>query len=616
MTRYNAGERGAPPIYRGARAFVASAAGTSRTYSVSMIATPGAPPQPVLTLQNLGNGLLPGWLPSPDGTKILYVAADSGQRPEWRIRDLVTGSDLPDVVADAGTSAAAFVWAPDGSSVFFTRVADSTGRPAPARIYRWRPGAPPELEIYRSTAAFPSTELGIDEDGRHLIITSRQLGGIGTHITLLSLARSGVVSARQLFSDIDAEFTFVSGRDGKVWFQTNHGAPRGRVVAVDLRSPEPRRWRTVIPESAEALFTVQKGAGAFLVTRIANAELRVSVHDEDGQLRHRVALPGIGSTWDQVRSRPAFFVDPSSDHASFLWLTTNRIASQYILNLVTGKVMLLKAPQARFDPEDYKVSKIMVPAPDGVGIPVYIAHHRNLVRDGSAPLIYDAVASPGVAAIPFWSANTFGMMELGAVYAFSGPRGGEDNGYPWRMAGSGIHREQTISDYLAVLDYLVREKYTSPGRVAAISAGASTAFLAEAVNRRPELFGAVAMGSPITDLMALPELPGGDQWLKLLGDARDSAQAPAVRAMSPLQNIRNNVCYPAMLLSVGEQDPWAAPVAAYRYARAIQEATSCHRPTLLRIRPGQGFALFGVNPVEQVAFFHHALGLTTSPVSP
>ena len=124
------------------------------------------------------------------------------------------------------------------------------------------------------------------------------------------------------------------------------------------------------------------------------------------------------------------------------------------------------------------------------------------------------------------------------------------------------------------------------------------------------------MGSPITDLMALPELPGGDQWLKLLGDARDSAQAPAVRAMSPLQNIRNNVCYPAMLLSVGEQDPWAAPVAAYRYARAIQEATSCHRPTLLRIRPGQGFALFGVNPVEQVAFFHHALGLTTSPVSP
>ena len=45
-----------------------------------------------------------------------------------------------------------------------------------------------------------------------------------------------------LVGEFDAEYQFIDNDGPVFWFKTNKDAPRGKVVAIDTRSPEPEHW--------------------------------------------------------------------------------------------------------------------------------------------------------------------------------------------------------------------------------------------------------------------------------------------------------------------------------------------------------------------------------------
>src|SRR5258708_36704144 len=86
---------------------------------------------------------------------------------------------------------------------------------------------------------------------------------------------------------------------------------------------------------------------------------------------------------------------------------------------------------------------------------------------------------------------------------------GGEFGLAWHMAGLRGQKENTILEFIAVAQFLSSYGFTSPAKLAAMGEGAGAIPAANAMLRRPELFGAVVLRSPITDLVRLEFTPNG-----------------------------------------------------------------------------------------------------------
>ena len=67
------------------------------------------------------------------------------------------------------------------------------------------------------------------------------------------------------------------------YFRTDRDAPRGRVIAIDTRQPDPARWRTVIPQEQDVLQGVQLMHNRLVASYLHDAHSRVRLVALDGK---------------------------------------------------------------------------------------------------------------------------------------------------------------------------------------------------------------------------------------------------------------------------------------------------------------------------------------------
>jgi prolyl oligopeptidase len=88
----------------------------------------------------------------------------------------------------------------------------------------------------------------MSSDGRHLVIYVHQ-DSRANGIYLLPLDEPGAEPLR-LVDSWDGRAAYLGTIGDTVYVSTNIGAPRGRIVAIDLARPEPAYWRDVVAEAA------------------------------------------------------------------------------------------------------------------------------------------------------------------------------------------------------------------------------------------------------------------------------------------------------------------------------------------------------------------------------
>ena len=134
-----------------------------------------------------GTVALTGWAVSEDGRWLAYATSASGSDwVTWRVRDVNTGQDLPDVIEWSKFSGAS--WLPDQSGFYYSRYdAPEPGKEFESanyfqKLYFHRLGQPQSADelVYQRT---DHKEWGFDgsvsEDGRYLIISVWE----GTEVT-------------------------------------------------------------------------------------------------------------------------------------------------------------------------------------------------------------------------------------------------------------------------------------------------------------------------------------------------------------------------------------------------------------------------------------------------
>jgi prolyl oligopeptidase len=218
---------------------------------------------------------------------------------------------------------------------------------------------------------------------------------------------------------------------------------------------------------------------------------------------------------------------------------------------------------------------------------MFITHRRSLVKNGNNPTMLYAYGGFSISELPGFRPDVIAWVEQGGVYAVANIRGGGEYGEEWHHAGQFARKQNVFDDFIAAGEYLVREKYTSPAKLA-INGGSNGGLLIGAVmTQRPELFGAAVPQVGVHDMLRYDAFTGGAAWAMEYGSSKDTAAFRYLRAYSPLHNVKAGVCYPATLLTTADHDDRVVPSHSYKLAATLQKAQmsvpGCEKPVLLRV---------------------------------
>src|SRR5262249_48064430 len=142
--------------------------------------------------------------------------------------------------------------------------------------------------------------------------------------------------------------------------------------------------------------------------------------------------------------------------------------------------------------------------------PISIVYKRGFKRDGTGPLLLYAYGSYGAGLSATFSSERVSLLDRGVAYAIAHVRGGNELGEAWRDGGMLLNKMNTFHDFIDCAEFLVREKWPSPERLAIQGYSAGGLLMGAVVNMRPDLFRAVHAGVPFVDVMNTmmdPSLP-------------------------------------------------------------------------------------------------------------
>ena len=259
---------------------------------------------------------------------------------------------------------------------------------------------------------------------------------------------------------------------------------------------------------------------------------------------------------------------------------------------------------------------------DGTRVPMFITRRRNLAKDGNNPAMLYAYGGFGISTTPGFRPDVIAWVEQGGVYAVANIRGGGEYGEEWHHAGQFDKKQNVFDDFIAAAEYLIRERYTSSPKLA-INGGSNGGLLVGAVmTQRPELFGAAVPQVGVMDMLRYDAFTGGAAWATEYGASSDTTAFRYLRAYSPLQNVKEGVCYPPTLLTTADHDDRVVPSHSFKFAATLQRVQGatpgCERPILLRVE-AQGS--HGYRPLDRRiaeladiwAFAAYQLGMEVKP---
>ncbi|QQR73751.1 MAG: S9 family peptidase [Holophagales bacterium] len=610
------------PVKRGGRYFFSRNDGLQNQSVLFVQESLAEPPRLLLDPNSWskdGTVALVGFAPSRDGRFLAYGVAEAGS--DWttfRVLDVDSGAPLADEVRWTKFSDAA--WAGDGSGFFYSRYPEpkpgaafqSLNTQMTVCFHRLGSSQSEDVVVFERPD-HPDWGFGntVTEDGRYLVITT-WIGTDARHAIFVRDLAEPLSGAVELVSGFEHEYTLVGSDGPTLYFKTDLDAPRGRLIAIDLRHPARELWREILPQQTATLASVDDLGRMFVATFLEDAASRVRCYARDGKLLRELTLDGIGSVGG--------FSGRSDDTETFFTFTSfTTPATVYRLDLATGEKRVFFAPKVAFDPTAFVVRQVFVPSKDGTRVPVFLVHRKGLKLDGSNPTLLYGYGGFNVSLTPYFSVPTAVWLEMGGVYAQANLRGGGEYGEPWHRAGTKLQKQNVFDDFIAAAEWLVANRVTRRDKLAISGASNGGLLVGAAMTQRPELFGAALPAVGVMDMLRFHRFTAGRFWVDDYGSAEDPAEFKALYAYSPYHNLRRGTAYPATLVTTADTDDRVVPGHSFKFAAALQEAQAGPAPVLIRIetRAGHGGGKPVAKQIEESAdewsFLAANLGITLPP---
>lgn len=546
-------------------------------------------------LSSDGHLTVVGYVPSHHGRWLAYGVSISGSDwTEWRVRDLASGQDLPDVLPF--TKYYPPVFAQDDSGLYYSRfpappvgqelAAQDVGNALYFHALGTDPASDPKI-LERPTHADWQYSPALSDDGRWLVVAvgEGEVGDKGLENIYLLDTTQVQKTPISLFEGFEAAYDYVGSDHGKLYFVTTKDAPNGKLIAVDPSADGAPSHHVVIPEGPDAIGITEKSAAIvghqILVRSLHDAHTSVSAYDLEGHLLHSVALPGTGTAHG--------FAGLPNDRETF-YTFTDLITppTVYHYDIATGRSQRFKVPKVAFKPSDFEQKQIFFTGKDGTRIPMLLAYRKGLKLNGQNPVLLYAYGGFAIPMLPTFNAGRMAWLEQGGVYAIANIRGGGEYGDAWHRQAIREHKQVVFDDFISAAEWLIANHYTSSRRLA-IQGGSNGGLLIGAcVTQRPDLYGAAVAQVGVMDMLRFDRFGQGSGWTGEYGSPDKPEDFKFLHAYSPVHNVHPGTHYPATLIVTGDHDTRVMPMHSFKLAAAMQAAQVGPEPILLLIERASG----------------------------
>ncbi|WP_395698130.1 S9 family peptidase [Methylocella sp.] len=488
---------------------------------------------------------------TPDHAKFGWSADEKGSELHLiRVRDLATGEDLPDVVADTDGS---FVFGADSAHFYYVRIDDDN---RPAQVLRHRLGEDPARDEIVFAEADPRwfIHLKRSQSGAFAVISVSDHDAAEAWLIDLAdpQARPRRVEPRAPGLRYEVEH-----RGGRLYILTNaDGAQDFFLASAPLEAPGKASWSCEVPHRPGRMivdFAVFPEHLVWLERENGLPRLMVR-HIESGE-DHAVAFDEEAYSFG-LEERLAF--DQRSVRFVYSSMTTPRETYDYDLSTRARVLRKRQEIPSGHDPAAYVSRRVYAPAADGELVPVSLIHRRGLDLSAGPPLLLYGYGAYGHSVPAGFSAPRLCLIDRGFVFAIAHIRGGTDKGWRWYLDGKLENKKNTFTDFIAAARHLIAQGFTREGNIVAHGGSAGGMLMGAVVNMAPELFAGIVADVPFVDVLntildaELPLTP--PEWLEWGDPIREPAAFARIRSYSPYDNVEAKR-YPPIFALGGLTDP-------------------------------------------------------------
>ena len=529
-------------------------------------------------------------LPAPDVKKIAIVLAAAEAGTKIQIISVPDGEVFKDAInkiPDIDPVDFSLLWTANNNSLLYSRGVQTNSL---KKLEIWqhhidRPDKFDDVVISADSKNATSKRLKLISNDRPVLMKLN-----GTPLVLLTIASQSVEAKSYFYvsqTDVKGADTpwknFVSSSDkilslsqegGQLFLLSTKKAPAGEILKCDLSASTAQLQLNQCKEFVKS--------GKMLIKEIATIKNNLYWSaDMDGSsklfkldlltnVREELTLPVVGKL-TQLRA------DTNAELISFTIIPPNATPGVYSLT-PRGKVDVLLASlplkteesekeRNRLSTDNQETMQndvanlilkktLLIPVIHGETISVNVSYSKSFEQDAQHPVLLRVAepgVSPDVSILPAWIEQNGMVVDMNLHNS---------------ATSKPDKRSDGAGDIVAVVRYLMKERYASPKTLAAEELATANTTLISAVLQQPELFAAVSVRNVASE--------------------SDSATLPQLKERKstknfPYDNLRAGVAYPAVFLVADANRPLTPMWMSAKLAAGLQIlSTNKNKPVLLQ----------------------------------
>ena len=576
------------------------------------------------TLSNDGTVALNGIYHSHNGRWAAYSISRSGSDwQEFYVIDMKTGQLAEDHIEWAKFSGAA--WQGDG---FYYSAYDrpEAGKEfsnvnATQKIYYHKMGTPQSEDVlFYQNPQEPKRFYFVTTNEEETVMFLFESGaGDGNNLFVKDLRRKDSPFV-QATTDMNYQYSPVVTDDNHIYIFTNYQAPKGRLMVADIQHPELKNWREVVGEQQEVLTDVTAVNCQLIMTYQKDASDHAFVYTMDGQRKHEVKLPTVGSV--------SFYGKKNEPWCFYHFTSFTVPGTIYRYDLTSNESTRYAQPKVNFRPDDFQTEQVFFNSKDGTRVPMFLVYKKKeqiSPERRPRPVFLYGYGGFNISLTPYFSAMRIPFLEQGGIYVQVNLRGGSEYGEEWHKAGTKMQKQNVFDDFIAAAEYLIKEGYTTKEQIAIVGGSNGGLLVGACMTQRPDLFRVAIPQVGVMDMLRYHKFTIGWNWASDYGTSEDSKEMfRYLKGYSPLHNLKPGVRYPATLITTADHDDRVVPAHSFKFAATLQECQAATQqkskevlpPTLIRIdsKAGHGAGKPLAKQIEEQAdiysFILYNMGLT------
>lgn len=543
------------------------------------------------TYNTNGTTTIDWYVPSPDGRLVAVSLSDNGsEQGSLHFFEVESGKELPDRIprVQYPTGGGSAAWTADSKGILYTRYPLAGERPEAdlnffQQVWFHQIGTAIAQDKYEVGSDFPRiAEIELeasDKDGWILATVANGDGGDFAHFLRDTSGKWGQITRFE-----DEIKSAKIGRDNVLYATSRKNAPRGKIVSMPLESADLQRATEVVPETKGVIEDFAPADDGLYVSALLGGPSELRFYPKASKAGKEVPILPVSAVaaLDSWHGNELVFGNGSYVQP-FGW---------YIYR--PGMQAPRRTPVSLTSPADFsdiEVVREFATSKDGTQVPLNIVRRKDAKLDGQTPAILYAYGGYGISLTPGFDSTRRLWFDAGGVYVVANLRGGGEYGEEWHKKGNLTLKQNVFDDFAAAAQHLITRGYTTTNKLAVQGASNGGLLMGAFLTQHPELARAVVAAVGIYDMLRVELDPNGQFNVTEFGTCKDSEQFKALYAYSPYHRVREEVSYPAVLLTTGENDGRVNPMQSRKMAARLQAATNSSHPILFRSTASAGHGI-------------------------